>query len=63
MFKVKYVCNQGLNPEVKEVNETDKLRFAKCGERIKSRTEDGKCEEKVQEGKQFDALAKLKNRV
>lgn len=62
-FKVKYICNQGTEPEVKEVSESDKLRFSKCGERIKARTEDGKCEVKVQEGKDFDALNKLKNLV
>lgn len=63
MFTIKYICNQGTAPEVVEVKETDKLRFSKCGEQLKARKEDDRCNEKVQEGKKFDKLDKLKNRV
>jgi len=46
---------------VEEIAETDNSRFALCGSRLKSRGE--KCDEKVQEGKEFDKLNKLKNLV
>jgi len=43
------------------VQETDKTRFSTCGSQLKARSE--KCDVKVQEGKQFDKLNKLKNEV
>lgn len=46
---------------MEEIDESDKSRFAKCGERLKAREE--KCDVKVQESKQFDELMKLKNMV
>lgn len=63
MFTIRYICGQGVEPMVVEAKETDKLRFSKCGEKLKARKEDDKCEEKVQQGKDFDKLNKLKNRV
>jgi len=46
---------------VEEIDESDKSRFAECGQNLKARGD--KCDTKVQEGKQFDELAKLKNNV
>jgi len=60
-FTVKWICHQGVAPQVEEIDESDKSRFAKCGERLKAREE--KCDVKVQEGKDFDELMKLKNMV
>lgn len=61
-FSVKWVCNQGTSADLKERKETDKERFAKCGDQLKARA-DEYCKTKVVESKEFFEFKKYRNVV